>query len=676
MHTSKKEALEKIQSESADSAKVFSPDIIQTAPKVDIIQINYGPDSLKNFDFLSFLARSKAKLNSVIIDNLKTQENKYLNALKKEKSDKALMAEAIEAASTEINADIKLSKKLNTTTTLQLSGVNLTQVLDQISKRGNIDINSDLAELKIKGLYSGTISSILKTIAKENNLFIYKNIAGTGLLISTSQSSTLTLLDFDSFDTILETKKDLDVISKKYSEIFPKEGEKLNDEAHRTEITDELKTARAINFLEALISKIQKNTIEREQNKEISDIRKAIIQQSTTIDSDEETTGKNETEKVITTNSIYKPSIKEGEELIIEKFSVFNQTPDDLVKTITSYSVFKTGNCAVIEAKAASVEPTISTTPTTTPTTTKTTTTVAATESTTCVKLTLDKDATGIIASGSINDIKLVEKLINDQDNPVKQVLLEVYILEVNSGWASSLESTISRTTQTPNTAAATTIVRGGLLGATALSGGINVSTAFGAKNDITALINLLETNSLGKTISKPSIIVKDAATGTVKKDRTFRQAITSIIQNVAPTPPTIATSYIDIISPLTLTVTPKINKHNDNIDLAFSFTQTKRDNDVSPTSPTSTNNITTNLLIEPGKVIVLAGLKVESEATSSEGMPFLAKLGLEPIFGPLVGLLGGTQALSKSSTELLVIINPTVITSKNIAKTMDKALK
>ena len=676
MHTSKKEALEKIQSESADSAKVFSPDIIQTAPKVDIIQINYGPDSLKNFDFLSFLARSKAKLNSVIIDNLKTQENKYLNALKKEKSDKALMAEAIEAASTEINADIKLSKKLNTTTTLQLSGVNLTQVLDQISKRGNIDINSDLAELKIKGLYSGTISSILKTIAKENNLFIYKNIAGTGLLISTSQSSTLTLLDFDSFDTILETKKDLDVISKKYSEIFPKEGEKLNDEAHRTEITDELKTARAINFLEALISKIQKNTIEREQNKEISDIRKAIIQQSTTIDSDEKTTGKNETEKVITTNSIYKPSIKEGEELIIEKFSVFNQTPDDLVKTITSYSVFKTGNCAVIEAKAASVEPTISTTPTTTPTTTKTTTTVAATESTTCVKLTLDKDATGIIASGSINDIKLVEKLINDQDNPVKQVLLEVYILEVNSGWASSLESTISRTTQTPGTAAATTIVRGGQLGATALSGGINVSTAFGAKNDITALINLLETNSLGKTISKPSIIVKDAATGTVKKDRTFRQAITSIIQNVAPTPPTIATSYIDIISPLTLTVTPKINKHNDNIDLAFSFTQTKRDNDVSPTSPTSTNNITTNLLIEPGKVIVLAGLKVESEATSSEGMPFLAKLGLEPIFGPLVGLLGGTQALSKSSTELLVIINPTVITSKNIAKTMDKALK
>ena len=76
--------------------------------------------------------------------------------------------------------------------------------------------------------------------------FIYKNIAGTGLLISTSQSSTLTLLDFDSFDTILETKKDLDIISKKYSEIFPKEEKKLNDEAHRTEITDELKTTRAI----------------------------------------------------------------------------------------------------------------------------------------------------------------------------------------------------------------------------------------------------------------------------------------------------------------------------------------------------------------------------------------------------------------------------------------------
>jgi hypothetical protein len=53
-----------------------------------------------------------------------------------------------------------------------------------------------------------------------------------------------------------------------------------------------------------------------------------------------------------------------------------------------------------------------------------------------------------------------------------------------------------------------------------------------------------------------------------------------------------------------------------------------------------------------------------------------LAKAGLQPIFGPLIALLGGKQAFTKTSTELLVIINPTVITTRNIARTFDKAIK
>jgi type II secretory pathway component GspD/PulD (secretin) len=121
--------------------------------------------------------------------------------------------------------------------------------------------------------------------------------------------------------------------------------------------------------------------------------------------------------------------------------------------------------------------------------------------------------------------------------------------------------------------------------------------------------------------------------------------------------------------------VKPTINKHNDNIDLDFSFKEGKRDQDIS-SSPETKNTITTKLLIEPGKVIVMAGLKVGTNSIKSDGLPFISKLGLEPMFAPLIGLMGGNQAQSKTSTELLVILSPTVITSKNIDKTMDKALK
>ena len=656
--TSKKEALEKINADSKDSMEIFNSDRPPTAPKVDIIQINYGADSLKNIDFLSFLARSKVKLSSVIIENLKTQENQYLNVLKKEKSPQVFLAEAIEAYKISVAKDIKLAKKLNTAMTINLSGINLSQVLEQIAKRGKIEIKSNITGLTMQGRYKGTVASVLQKITEENKLLIYRsaNLEDT-FEISSIPNNTLTLMNFDSVDSALDVQKDLTLLSQKYLEIFSTDGTQLNASDQQFDASAELKTESATLFLEGLINQIQISVIEKERNKVISDVRKILIQESTS--------SKEDKENIKIANAVYKPTIKEGEELIIEKFSVYNQSPEDLKKIITGYSVFSKGNCAVIETKTA------------TATTPAATATAAVTASTTCEKLSLDTDATGIIASGSINDIKLVEKLIDEQDSPVKQALLEVYILEVNSGWANSLEGIGNRTTSgavgTGGTVGsdATTILRNAQTGT--ISGGLSIATALGAKNDIVALINMLETNSLGKTISKPSIIVKDGGTGVVNKQRTVQttDSTTTVSNGIS----TIATTIRAISSPLVVNLTPKINKHNDNIDLTFSFNQTTRDSDLA-TAPTSTNSINTSLLIEPGKVVVLAGLKIETETASSNGLPFLAKAGLEPIFGPLIALLGGKQAFTKSSTELLVIINPTVITTRNIAKTFDKAIK
>ena len=690
--TSKKDALEKIQADSKDSTEIFNSNLAPTAPKVDIIQINYGADSLKNIDFLSFLAGAKVKLSSVIIENLKTQENQYLNALKKEKSPQVFLTEAIAAAKITADKDIQLAKKLNTTMTLNLSGINLSQVLEQIAKRGKIEIKSNFngPSPQLQGVYKGTVGSVLKTIAEENKLLVYKsaNLEDT-LEIYSIANNTLMLMNFDSVNSALDVKKDLIILNQKYLEIFPNDGAQSNVSDQQLDVSAELKTQSVTLFLEGLINQIQISMIEKERNKALSDVRKVLIQESTT--------SKDDTENFKIANAVYKPTIKEGEELIIEKFSVYNQSPEDLKKIITGYSIFSKGNCAVIEAKPAVTLTTLATAPATpaaatpaaaTPAAATTpsaaaatpapaTPTPAVTESATCVKLTLDTDATGIIASGSINDIKLVEKLIDEQDSAVKQALLEVYILEVNSGWASSLEGIGRRTTNgaagTGGTAGspATTILRG--VQSASITGGLSIATALGAKNDIVALINMLETNSLGKTISKPSIIVKDGGTGVVNKQRTVQttDSTTTVSNGIS----TIATTIRPISSPLVVNLTPKINKHNDNIDLAFDFNQTTRDSDLA-TAPTSTNSIKTSLLIEPGKVVVLAGLKIETESASSDALPFLAKAGLQPIFGPLIALLGGKQAFTKTSTELLVIINPTVITTRNIARTFDKAIK
>ena len=685
--TRKQDAIKEITADASANAKLFSSELSPLAPKVDVIQITYGQDSLKNIDFLNFLANSKAKLSSIIIDKLKTQQNEYSNALKKEKSDQAFISETIATARSDIAVDIKLSKKLNMALTLNLTGANLSQALEQISKRGNININNKVADVKLQGRYSGTISNILQTLAKENNFMIYRECVssscldtiksgnGEGLVMTSSKDATLNLLDFDSLDinTIFLVQKDLDILNKKYLEIFSKESKEdvqLNIQDASLDLT--LKTNRVINLLEAMISQLQINTLAKEKNKELSVARNLIINESA--NASEQATKK-------TTNAIYKPTTIEGEEIIIEKFSVYNQTPDDLKKIIEAYGVFKTGNCTTAETKVAPLA-----TGATATGAAATATGAAATGATgaaatgaaatgaaataTCVKLTLDKDATGIIASGSINDIKLVEKFIDDQDSSVKQVLIEVYILEMIDNWATKLDSRLSRTTQTG--AAATTIVQG-LTGASLVAGGVSIDTRFGAKNDINYLIKLVETNSLGKNISNPSILVKDGATGVVDKTRTVKERVDTVTltNGVSST----ATAWNDLASPLTLTVKPKINKHNDNIDLDFSFIETKRDLDAA-SSPTTANKITTNLLVEPGKVIVMAGLRTGVNSIDSNGLPGFARLGLSPILAPLIALVGGERNQIKNSTELLVIINPSVITSKNIERTMDRVTR
>ena len=680
--TRKQDAIKEITADASANAKLFSSELSPLAPKVDVIQITYGQDSLKNIDFLNFLANSKAKLSSIIIDKLKTQQNEYSNALKKEKSDQAFISETIATARSDIAVDIKLSKKLNMALTLNLTGANLSQALEQISKRGNININNKVADVKLQGRYSGTISNILQTLAKENNFMIYRECVssscldtiksgnGEGLVMTSSKDATLNLLDFDSLDinTIFLVQKDLDILNKKYLEIFSKESKEdvqLNIQDASLDLT--LKTNRVINLLEAMIGQLQINTLAKEKNKELSVARNLIINESANA-------SEQATKKI--TNAIYKPTTIEGEEIIIEKFSVYNQTPDDLKKIIEAYGVFKTGNCTTAETKVAPLATGATATGATATGAAATgaaATGAAATgaaATATCVKLTLDKDATGIIASGSINDIKLVEKFIDDQDSSVKQVLIEVYILEMIDNWATKLDSRLSRTTQTG--AAATTIVQG-LTGASLVAGGVSIDTRFGAKNDINYLIKLVETNSLGKNISNPSILVKDGATGVVDKTRTVKERVDTVTltNGVSST----ATAWNDLPSPLTLTVKPKINKHNDNIDLDFSFIETKRDLDAA-SSPTTANKITTNLLVEPGKVIVMAGLRTGVNSIDSNGLPGFARLGLSPILAPLIALVGGERNQIKNSTELLVIINPSVITSKNIERTIDRVTR
>ena len=69
----------------------------------------------------------------------------------------------------------------------------------------------------------------------------------------------------------------------------------------------------------------------------------------------------------------------------------------------------------------------------------------------------------------------------------------------------------------------------------------------------------------------------------------------------------------------------------------------------------------------------MMAGLFQQTKSKTTEGIPGL--MGLDDAFSPFAALFGGGSVRdADEGSELLVFINPTVITKENIGKTITRA--
>jgi len=89
-----------------------------------------------------------------------------------------------------------------------------------------------------------------------------------------------------------------------------------------------------------------------------------------------------------------------------------------------------------------------------------------------------------------------------------------------------------------------------------------------------------------------------------------------------------------------------------------FSFTENTIDaENTSPDqTPETVNTIDTKILAAPGDIAVLAGLYRQTTSDQVDGIPGLTGNSVA------AGLLGGASSTSKTRSELLVFIAPTVL--------------
>jgi len=288
-------------------------------------------------------------------------------------------------------------------------------------------------------------------------------------------------------------------------------------------------------------------------------------------------------------------------------------------------------------------------------------------------KGTLAFDDQGLIVTAKQEKIDFILNLLDGIDTAQKQVLVEVYLVQVNADWRRQIE--LSLETLTSNTELATAF---GGAGATLLNltrGSTDASAAASSafklqadSNNITNLLTFLEQNDIGQTISSPSILALPGDENqkfSVKRTRTlkFEKTIpgeTMYDNDGNPTTTTAASTEWDSKNlELVFEVSGvKVTPANNNVEMIFSFKEDTIDSET--TSPDQTaetrNEINTRILAAPGDVAVLAGLYRQTTSDQVDGIPGLTGNSVA------AGLLGGASSTSKVRSELLVFIAPTVL--------------
>jgi general secretion pathway protein D len=369
-----------------------------------------------------------------------------------------------------------------------------------------------------------------------------------------------------------------------------------------------------------------------------------------------------------------------GQELITEKLFVYQESPAKVVEFLESYfnandtrtlkvaktdeaddapvaEVAKAPAVAASSAAPASVKPAA---PATKESNASNADRCASDATKSAFKVI--KDPTGVIVTGSVQQIELASRLADDVDIATKQVLAEVFLVEVQKNW----ERTIQTKFGAGNTTRALSVgAVGNVIDATTLATAKGINGAQGkftaSSPDITGFINLLETNAVGRNISSPTLIAKNGEVAEINKVITLRKTLTTSTPQPAASPlPAVPNQQVkELQVPLKLKIKPTVNIHNKHVTLEFAYEETSLNADPAD-SPiekgTTKNSITTTLETAPGDVVVLAGLFKESNSKSTNTLPGASGLGVAAT------LLGGANAVSTLSTELLVFIKPTVV--------------
>ena len=265
-----------------------------------------------------------------------------------------------------------------------------------------------------------------------------------------------------------------------------------------------------------------------------------------------------------------------------------------------------------------------------------------------------------------------ISKLLRELDIAPRQVLIDAKIYEVTltgalaSGVAAFLQK--RGTTNGAGTAAGRTLV-GSFAGA-----GVNLSAGalVSQSREMLAYVTAQETAAKSRVISAPSIIATDSIAASINVGTEVPTLTAQAVTGAQSGGNSLfANSIANRNSGVTLSITARVNPSG---VVTLLINQ-----EVSTPIPAASGaiqspsfakrSVQTQVTVQDGDTIAIAGIINETDTVASAGIPFLHKL-------PIVGTAFGNRSYSKDRTELIIFMTPRVIYDTNEITEASEELK
>jgi general secretion pathway protein D len=293
------------------------------------------------------------------------------------------------------------------------------------------------------------------------------------------------------------------------------------------------------------------------------------------------------------------------------------------------------------------------------------------------IRVTPDQTNNAVIVTGSAQDYAPIEAALQKLDIPPLQVLIDATVAEV------TLQNDLSYGLQYffksgkftdifgPNVAP----IGGSVVPATLAStfpgfgflSGANFGLTQGSNNFVLQALSKL---SNVRVLSSPNLLVLNNGSARLQVGDQVpiaTQSATSTLTNTAQTVNSIDYRDTGII----LNVTPRVNASGlVLLDISEEVSQANKTGTSALDSPTiSQRRVTSSVAVNDGQTIGLAGLIQDKRDNGSSGLPWLQDI-------PGLGLLFSARTQSDVRTELLVLITPRVIRSREEGDAVTRELR